>query len=198
MGWDDTKTTADDPDKPDADERLTAEEWNTHVDEGHWSGDELQFQIDSGDPVLVDPQNSDEIVARYDRGPGKWMIDALQTDNATVTNKTDTRRIDFDIAIDTLYTATIDTTTEIDLSKGAVWDVDVTQNTTIDLLGVSSDGVYSVTLFIEDNGNTVDFANTIEWAQGEPPGFSNELTIVSLTTRDAGTTYQGVFEAGFA
>ncbi|AFH22133.1 hypothetical protein OSG_eHP18_00115 [environmental Halophage eHP-18] len=84
MTWDDDKSTAADPDNPNADEQLTASEWNTHVDEGHWPSDELQFQIDNGDPVLVDPQNSNEIVARYDRGKGGWVIDTLEADSGTI------------------------------------------------------------------------------------------------------------------
>jgi len=78
MAWDNNKSTASDPDNPNADEQLTASEWNTHVDEGHWPSGELQFQIDNGDPVLVDPQNSNEIVARYDRSEGSWVIDTLE------------------------------------------------------------------------------------------------------------------------
>jgi hypothetical protein len=84
MTWDNPKNTASDPDNPNADEQLTASEWNTHVDEGHWPSDELQFQIDNGDPVLVDPQNSNEIVARYDRGKGSWVIDTLEADDANI------------------------------------------------------------------------------------------------------------------
>ena len=122
---------------------------------------------------------------------------ALKTEQATIEDTTDTRRLDFDIAIDTLFDADVGATTEIDLSKGGVWDVDVTENTTIDLVGASASGVYSVTLFIEDNNNDVDFDDTVEWEGGEEPPFDDELTIVSLSTRDQGSTYQGVFSAGF-
>jgi len=86
MAWDNTKSTASDPDNPNADEQLTASEWNTHVDEGHWPSDELQFQIDIGDPVLVDPQNSNEIVARYDRSSGSWVIDTLEANDVKYSN----------------------------------------------------------------------------------------------------------------
>lgn len=79
--WDDDKSTAADPDNPAADEQLTADEWDAHVTEGHFPADELNFGVDAGDPVMTDPQNGDQIVARYDRSAGSWVVDALETDS---------------------------------------------------------------------------------------------------------------------
>lgn len=80
MAWDDTHQTAADPDNPDANEQITATEWNNHVTEGHWPADELNLGVDGGDPVLTDPQNADEIVARYDRSAGEWVVEGIDVE----------------------------------------------------------------------------------------------------------------------
>jgi len=77
MAWDDDKSTATDPNNPTADEQLTADEWDAHVTEGHWPGNELNLGLDSGDPVLTDPQNADKVVLRYDRASGSWLLDSV-------------------------------------------------------------------------------------------------------------------------
>lgn len=82
MPWDNTKDTAADPDNPNADEQLTADEWNQHVDDGHWPSDELNVGVDNGDPVLTDPQNGDQVVLRYDRSAGSWVVDTLEAGSA--------------------------------------------------------------------------------------------------------------------
>lgn len=80
MSWDDDKSTAADPDNPAPNEQLTADEWDAHVTEGHFPANELNFGVDSGDPVMTDPQNGDEIIARYDRSEGAWIVDKLGTE----------------------------------------------------------------------------------------------------------------------
>jgi len=78
--WDSDKSTAVDPDNPDPDEQLTADEWDQHVTEGHWPGDELNLSINgNGDPVITDPQNGDQEVMRYDRSEGAWVVSSLNT-----------------------------------------------------------------------------------------------------------------------
>jgi len=90
MPWDSDKSTAADPDNPTADEQLTADEWDNHVNEGHWNSDELNLSTNAdGDPILTDPQNGDQTVLRYNRSKGAWVVDALEagsvnTDQATV------------------------------------------------------------------------------------------------------------------
>lgn len=81
MAWDDDKSTAADPDNPAADEQLTADEWDAHVNEGHFPSDELNLGVDGGDPVFTDPQNGDEVVLRYDRSAGGWVADSISTEN---------------------------------------------------------------------------------------------------------------------
>jgi hypothetical protein len=81
MPWDSDKSTAADPDNPAADEQLTADEWDAHVSEGHFPADELNFGVDgNGDPVMTDPQNADEVIARYDRSEGAWVFDSVVTE----------------------------------------------------------------------------------------------------------------------
>jgi hypothetical protein len=75
MTWDDTKTTEDGDGTVDADEQLTASEWNDHVGDGHFPSDKLNLGTDSnGDPVMTDPANGDQVVLRYDPGAGQWEI----------------------------------------------------------------------------------------------------------------------------
>lgn len=84
--WDDDKSTAADPDNPNADEQLTADEWDNHVTEGHWLSDDLNLGTGgNGDPVITDPQNADEIVMRYDRSAGTWVLPAVSTENTDTT-----------------------------------------------------------------------------------------------------------------
>jgi len=87
MPWDSDKSTAADPDNPAADEQLTADEWDAHVSEGHFPADEVNLGVDgNGDPVMTDPQNADEVIARYDRSEGAWVFDSVVTDDSvTVT-----------------------------------------------------------------------------------------------------------------
>lgn len=82
--WDSDKSTAADPDNPTADEQLTADEWDAHVNEGHFPADELNLGVDNGDPVLTDPQNADEVVLRYDRASGSWVLDSIQTGDLVI------------------------------------------------------------------------------------------------------------------
>lgn len=85
MPWDSDKSTAADPDNPNADEQLTADEWDAHVTEGHFPADELNLGVNgSGDPVITDPQNGDAVVLRYDRSAGQWVLPALSTDRAVL------------------------------------------------------------------------------------------------------------------
>jgi hypothetical protein len=73
--WDGTKTTEDGDGVVDADEQLTAGEWNQHVTDGHFPSDELNFGTDAnGNPVVTDPTNNDQVVLRYDPGAGQWEI----------------------------------------------------------------------------------------------------------------------------
>src|SRR6056297_1948890 len=89
MACDDDKSTAADPDNPAPDEQLSADEWDDHVLDGHWPSDELNLSIDnSGDPVITDPQNADETIMRYDRSAGSWVVDSLNTGDATITDAT--------------------------------------------------------------------------------------------------------------
>lgn len=81
--WDSDKSTAADPDNPAADEQLTADEWDAHVSEGHFPADELNLGVDNGDPVLTDPQNADEVVLRYDRSAGSWVMDSLSAEQVS-------------------------------------------------------------------------------------------------------------------
>lgn len=81
MPWDSDKSTAADPDNPAANEQLTADEWDQHVTEGHWPGDELNLSINgNGDPVITDPKNGDQEVMRYDRSAGTWVVSSFSTD----------------------------------------------------------------------------------------------------------------------
>jgi hypothetical protein len=82
--WDSDKSTAADPDNPAADEQLTADEWDSHVSEGHFPADELNLGVDNGDPVLTDPQNGDEVVLRYDRSEGTWVVDSISAEEAVI------------------------------------------------------------------------------------------------------------------
>lgn len=79
MAWDDNKSRADDPTQPDSDEQITAEEWNNHVAQGHWPSDELKLKVLNDDPVVVDSQNNDSVVMRYDRDEGSWVIPSVNT-----------------------------------------------------------------------------------------------------------------------
>jgi len=94
--WDQIKSTfKSNPDVPD-DEKLTASMWNQHIEDGHFAADELNFGDDgSGNPVITDPQNSDEIVMRYVRGTG-WvpvgglkLATPLDADNNEIDNASD-------------------------------------------------------------------------------------------------------------
>jgi len=91
MPWDDDKSTAADPDNPAADEQLTADEWDAHVNEGHWPGDELNLSVNgSGDPVITDPQNGDQEVMRYDRSAGGWVVTSISTEELSTDLETAT------------------------------------------------------------------------------------------------------------
>jgi len=73
--WDGTKTTEDGDGTVNADEQLTASEWNNHVTDGHFPSDKLNLGTDvNGDPVMTDPANGDQVVLRYDPGAGQWEI----------------------------------------------------------------------------------------------------------------------------
>jgi hypothetical protein len=87
MAWDNDKSTAADPDNPNADEQLTADEWDQHVADGHWLSEDFTLGTESGDPVIRDPQNSNQVVLRYDRSEGQWVMDSLSTDEGTISGK---------------------------------------------------------------------------------------------------------------
>jgi hypothetical protein len=87
MAWDSDKSTATDPDNPNADEQLTADEWDQHVADGHWLSDDFTLGTESGDPVIRDPQNGDQVVLRYDRSEGQWVMDALSTPRESLTEQ---------------------------------------------------------------------------------------------------------------
>jgi hypothetical protein len=73
--WDATKTTEDGDGTVDSDEQLTADEWNTHVTDGHFPSDTLNFGTDgNGLPVVTDSANGDQVVWRYDPGGGQWEV----------------------------------------------------------------------------------------------------------------------------
>jgi hypothetical protein len=81
MPWDNTKATEDGDGTVDSDEQLSADEWNQHVTDGHFPADEVNFDVDgNGDPVVTDPQNADEVIARYDRSEGAWVFTAVSTE----------------------------------------------------------------------------------------------------------------------
>jgi len=71
MVWYNDKATGDE---------LTSDEWDAHVTEGHFPGDELNFGVDGGDPVITDPQDADTIIARYDRATDSWVLGSLTTE----------------------------------------------------------------------------------------------------------------------
>jgi hypothetical protein len=89
MPWDDTKATEDGDGTVDSDEQLTADEWNQHVTDGHFSSDKLNLGTDAnGNPVFTDPTNGDQVVLRYNPGAGQWEVVNvnLELNNNNVTN----------------------------------------------------------------------------------------------------------------
>jgi hypothetical protein len=61
-----------------------------------------------------------------------------------------------------------------------------------------SGNLFSVTLLLRQSstaGNTVTYANTVKWSNGEEPvlasGISGKLDVVTLLTVDGGTTFFG-------
>lgn len=87
MVWYSTKATEDGDGTVDSDEQLTADEWNQHVTDGHFPGDELNLGVNAdGDPVYTDPQNGDQEVLRYDRSAGAWVPVGIDMDGADITN----------------------------------------------------------------------------------------------------------------
>lgn len=82
MPWEEDKSTASDPDNPQPDEQLTADEWDAHVGEGHFDPSNLQLGQDAdGNPVMTDPQNGGEVVLTYDRSAGSWVLPSLSTED---------------------------------------------------------------------------------------------------------------------
>jgi hypothetical protein len=106
-------------------------------------------------------------------------------------------RINFDIAVDTLIEKNGGDPINVDVTNGGVFDISLDQNATIDVQGADSNGVYSATLFVADNGNSITWDSAISWEDGNTPSFSDDLRIISLTTRDGGTSWQGIYSGVF-
>lgn len=92
-------------------------------------------------------------------------------------------------------------TATLDLSTGRLFAVTLAANTTIAFSNVPTSGVTSCTLeLIQDatGGRTVTWPASVTWAGGTAPTISsaaNALDVVTLYTRDGGTTWRG-FLAG--
>jgi hypothetical protein len=107
-------------------------------------------------------------------------------------DKVDSDRIDFDVAVDKLVEKTGGSSFTVNVDNANVFDISLDQNASIDLTGADVNGVYSATLFVEDNGNTITWDASISWEDGNTPSFSNDLRIISFVTRDGGSTWQGI------
>lgn len=71
--WDDTDWQKGD--------EFTAEQFNDHVEEGHFPSDQLNFDVDAeGNPIATDPQNGDQVVATYNRGEGTWEFESVSAE----------------------------------------------------------------------------------------------------------------------
>ncbi|TKX79275.1 hypothetical protein EXE53_16740 [Halorubrum sp. SD626R] len=144
----------------------------------------------------IKPHTIEALVARIEKL--EQSIDANGNDINGVgtlsSDSTTTDKIDFKLALDTLKTATIAATTEIDVSEAGVWDATVNQDTTIDLTGATTDGVYTVSVFLEDNGNSISFADTITFESPEgAPEFNNNTYLLNFATKDGGSNWFGFF-----
>lgn len=139
--------------------------------------------------------------AEGDRIPEAFFetLDAESADVDDLTSETiDAARIDLDTSTDTLFDATVGSTTDIDVSEGGVWELDADQNTEIDIAGTTTSDVWSVVIYLYDNGNDITFADTIEWEDGTPPDPDNETTILQLSSPAGTTDWLGLWAGGFA
>ena len=129
--WDSDKSTAVDPDSPDADEQLTADEWDNHVSEGHFPADQLNFGTDNdGNPIATDPQTGDTVLT-WDRSAGAWVLPAIATDNLSINGEWQSPISDR--SKNTIYTA--DTLTWVSVP----FEFDTTNRTQATLVDVTSD-----------------------------------------------------------
>jgi len=220
--WDSDKSTAADPDNPAADEQLTADEWDKHVSEGHFPADELNFGVDgNGDPVITDPQNSDEVIATYDRSAGEWVIGGLTVNGAVSTDQADIND----------YSATLEKTTDQSITSGTDVTVDwdnqtldtniYTFNTGLDTLDVLEDGDYRVNAHARLTGGSDQDLMQIKvfvngnlkkiWevkssgTQGSPSGSSllkglsaNDKIRIDVRDNNSGATLDGIASLAYA
>lgn len=99
---------------------------------------------------------------------------------------------------DTLKTYTekiVDTTGEIDLSLANVFKIDITADTTFNIINTVNNVSHSFTLYI-DMGSTVrtlTFPATVKWADDEIPDMSesNKRYVLTFDTIDGGINWHG-------
>jgi len=68
LEWDSTAWAAGD--------ELTSAEWVDHIEQGHFPADELTFELDGGDPVVVNADTG-SVILRWDRATSAWVLDTL-------------------------------------------------------------------------------------------------------------------------
>ena len=209
MVWDDTKTTADDPDNPDSGEQVTASEWNDMVGDQknhttrHEDGGADEINVDGLSGVLAErqkPQQPTEpiggikIVERYD-GAGKEdrLTNALSdaTDGDTLILESgvvynDDRTIGKSIAIRGVDLSTSQTTGTY--LSGATW----TFNAEATINGI---GIFDNTLGIEISSQFCVIQDIVFFAGGDISVNSNDVILSKI--RGNGTiTFAGGTSGG--